>query len=639
MLFQSNIGPSKKRENVRQVWSWSGEELGEDHPMLSDSVLEGLGSAGTAYNTQRWREVAFLIGALRDLKGRTQAERERLLGDPWIFGEWLSGQPGSKNRQLPHILSHLVFPDSFERISSAGDKQAIVAAFGAVSLKEARKLDFPSLDRKLLEIRQRFEQERGGDVDFYDDQYRKVWRDEARSWLLSWNPEKWDWATLSNDRSLTRSGQTVVHQWRCASTFPSEGDQVYLVRTSVDPKGIVASGIVARASYEAEHFDPARADAGDMTRFIDVKFSDVRDADQDQIVPLSILQAKAPDQTWNPQSSGIEIAPKAAGLLAKLWKETVGQPRDNGVSASSAVGPALDEETSAEAANQSDISKIQPEYTIEQFVAETNVPKPFVDQWLTALHRKGQIVLQGPPGTGKTFIAQRLARLLVSGGAGISELVQFHPSYAYEDFIEGIRPNVVNEGGLKYSVTPGRFVSFCKRADVASAPSVMIVDELNRANLSRVFGELMYLLEYRDAEIPLSSGGRLRIPRQVYLIGTMNTADRSIALVDHALRRRFAFIYLEPDYSILERELSKHGLPAQSLLETLRKVNAVIDDRNFSIGVSYFLKDGPNLKATLEGIWRTEIEPYLEEYFYDQPSKAKDFCWAELRQKALADWT
>jgi 5-methylcytosine-specific restriction protein B len=118
----------------------------------------------------------------------------------------------------------------------------------------------------------------------------------------------------------------------------------------------------------------------------------------------------------------------------------------------------------------------------------------------------------------------------------------------------------------------------------------------------------------------------------------MNTADRSIALVDHALRRRFSFIYLEPDYDVLKSHLSEDGLPGDSLINTLKALNAAIDDRHYSVGISFFLTDGKQLRSTLEEIWRGEIEPYLEEYFYDQPDKAKAFRWETLVTKELADW-
>jgi|GEM_PF-1244428 len=283
--------------------------------------------------------------------------------------------------------------------------------------------------------------------------------------------------------------------------------------------------------------------------------------------------------------------------------------------------------------------KLQPIYKVEDFVRETRVQNKKVENWLARANRKRQLILQGPPGTGKTFYAERLARLIVSNTAGISEIVQFHPSYAYEDFMQGIRPQVVS-GSLSYNIEPGRFLQFCQRAsERGNAPSVLIIDEINRANLSRVFGELMYLLEYRDKEAPLAVGGKpFKIPKNVYLIGTMNTADRSIALVDHALRRRFSFIYLEPDYDVLQAHLSDNGLPAESLVNTLKAINAAIDDRHYAVGISFFLADGKELGTTLEDIWRGEIEPYLEEFFYDQEEKAKAFRWDTLVNKALADW-
>jgi 5-methylcytosine-specific restriction protein B len=149
----------------------------------------------------------------------------------------------------------------------------------------------------------------------------------------------------------------------------------------------------------------------------------------------------------------------------------------------------------------------------------------------------------------------------------------------------------------------------------------------------------MYLLEYRDNEIPLAAGGQpFRIPENIYIIGTMNTADRSIALVDHALRRRFSFIRLQPEYVILDKYLKKYNLPADSLISALKQINQAIEDPNYAVGISFFMKDQERLKQELPLIWKTEIEPYLEEYFYDQPSKVESFRWDNLVKGVLKDW-
>ncbi len=275
------------------------------------------------------------------------------------------------------------------------------------------------------------------------------------------------------------------------------------------------------------------------------------------------------------------------------------------------------------------------EYPLKDFAEKTSFNEASLEQWVRAIERKKQVIIYGPPGTGKTFMAEHLARHLIGGGDGFSEVVQFHPAYAYEDFIQGIRPKAKGNGQLDYPVMPGRFLEFCEKAKGCKNLCVLIVDEINRANLARVFGELMYLLEYRNREVPLSGGGAFRIPDNVRIIGTMNTADRSIALVDHALRRRFAFLALYPNYEILKRYHGKEetGFPVEALIEILKELNRMIADRNYEIGMSFFLR--MDISEQIEDIWSMEIEPYLEEYFFDQPAKMDEFRWAKIAEKIL----
>ena len=272
----------------------------------------------------------------------------------------------------------------------------------------------------------------------------------------------------------------------------------------------------------------------------------------------------------------------------------------------------------------------QEEYSLESLMEDTGFEKELLERWIRAIDRKRQAILYGPPGTGKTFLAERLARHLVGGGDGFWELVQFHPAYAYEEFVQGIRPRLGAGGVMTYELTQGRFLDVCRRAARCRGCCVLIVDEINRADLARVFGELMYLLEYRDQEIELSGGGRFRIPGNVRLIGTMNTADRSIALVDHALRRRFAFLELRPEYAVLRRYHEKNGtkLNIEKLVETLQVLNRAINDRHYEVGISFFMRS--DLASQLPDVWQLEIEPYLEEYFFDQPEKSAQFRWEKV---------
>jgi hypothetical protein len=272
------------------------------------------------------------------------------------------------------------------------------------------------------------------------------------------------------------------------------------------------------------------------------------------------------------------------------------------------------------------------EHSLKRLAEETGIDRAVLRRWFAAIERRGQAVFYGPPGTGKTFLAERLAKHLLGEGDGFVELVQFHPAYAYEDFIQGIRPKTAGES-LTYEIVPGRFLDFCARAEGCSDTCVLIIDEINRANLSRVFGELMYLLEYRDKSVPLAGGETLSVPPNVRIIGTMNTADRSIALVDHALRRRFAFIELRPDYELMKRYLRERGFDATGLAEVLQDVNRQIGDPHYELGISFFLRD--DLATHLEDIWTMEIEPYLVEYFFGQPDKVNAFRWKEVAKRAL----
>jgi 5-methylcytosine-specific restriction enzyme B len=237
-----------------------------------------------------------------------------------------------------------------------------------------------------------------------------------------------------------------------------------------------------------------------------------------------------------------------------------------------------------------------------------------------------QIVLYGPPGTGKTYLAQHLAEYLSGRDPQRVKLVQFHPSYSYEDFFEGFRPREDSKSGeVAFRITAGplrELATLASREGNRHIPHFLIIDELNRANLAKVFGELYFLLEYRKRTVRLTySGDDFGLPPNLFIIGTMNTADRSIALVDTAMRRRFAFIELspaeEPTRGLLHRWLAReHREPEPALL--LDALNARIDDPDFKIGPSYLMKPGVYRDGGLERTWRTKILPLLEEHHYGE---------------------
>ncbi|MCY7352937.1 MAG: AAA family ATPase [Cytophagaceae bacterium] len=258
----------------------------------------------------------------------------------------------------------------------------------------------------------------------------------------------------------------------------------------------------------------------------------------------------------------------------------------------------------------------------------------FLEEALAVLNYKRNLILQGPPGVGKTFVAQRLAEAILGGrDPGRLRIVQFHQSYAYEDFVQGYRPD--GHGGFR--LRNGVFYEFCQLAQrQPTRPFVLVIDEINRGNLSKIFGELLLLLEADKRNVTHAialtySETAFYIPPNLFLIATMNTADRSLAMVDYALRRRFAFMELEPEFGDkfiqLLYERGVEIIFAERIAASLQSLNQTIKhdpslSASFCIGHSYFLNPTPNHTTWLRRIINLEIAPLLREYWFDDSEKA-----------------
>ena len=284
-------------------------------------------------------------------------------------------------------------------------------------------------------------------------------------------------------------------------------------------------------------------------------------------------------------------------------------------------------------------------YDLAHACRDIFLPPGEIEGLVKLLERKKNLVLQGPPGTGKTYVAQRLAWLLTGDQSKDHiETVQFHQSYGYEDFVRGYRPTAA--GG--FALEDGPFLDFCARARQApDRPHVLIIDEINRGNLSRIFGELLMLIEAdkRDPGWAVRTACArpdeppFHVPANLHLIGAMNTADRSLALVDYALRRRFAFATIQPAFGSqgLDGHLSDCGVPEQvrrRISMRLAELNRQIREHpqlgeGFQIGHSYFCRPPKDLDAAAWNDWyndiiRYEIEPLLHEYWFDDAERARD---------------
>ena len=276
----------------------------------------------------------------------------------------------------------------------------------------------------------------------------------------------------------------------------------------------------------------------------------------------------------------------------------------------------------------------------------------FLEEIESLLEEKRQVIFQGPPGTGKTFVARALAKHL-AGSEDRVTLVQFHPSYSYEDFVNGYRPSLLENGQPGFKLRPGPLKRIAEKAEKDSGSRYfLVIDEINRGNLGKIMGELYFLLEYRDENIRLQYSDKndewFKLPDNLYIIGTMNTADRSIALVDLALRRRFSFVDFttaeEPIKGLLRRWLDANELGHMNwVADIVDRANDKLNDHHAAVGPSYFMRkdlDGnPSLNtADVERIWKHNVFPYIEERLFGESDRLREFALDKLRNADQDGW-
>jgi len=588
-LFPSNISIDTKRDAIVRVWSWSGASLDPNHPMLLDSVLNGIGSAGMGVNTNRWREINYIVSLGTTLKRLAAADRVSILWDYDRFMAWIKTVPQDGDRQFRHMLRYFLFPDRVERMSSNRDRCRVLDSFKVAPWKETRKWSDQQLDDALLELRRSLEAKHGTEVlDFYRPPLRKVWKDESEP-----------------DEPEVQDGGAEGEIREDHPTYPE---------SAARPINLIFYGPPGTGK----------------TFRIQSMFSRYTD-----------LPADIDRTTWEQELLGRFgwRATIAATLAAMGSKARVAAIVDHAI-------------VRAKAAQRERTGNVAP--TIwnylqahtpidNELVRMTNRREPFifskndesdwilVKDWRERDSEAAELYAawsKGPGARNKPIERYRV--------------VTFHPSYSYEDFVIGLRPYSSVEDGATgasgFRMVDGVFKQICAAARANPGRRyALFIDEINRANIAKVFGELITLIEAdkrarydasgkliagMEVQLPGTGGDaasdvRFGVPANLDIYGTMNTADRSIALLDIALRRRFEFEEIEPNYTILER-----AVEGVHLAELLRAINARLEyllDRDHRIGHAYFA-NVDKLDA-LKRCFERQIIPLLQEYFFDDWSR------------------
>lgn len=279
---------------------------------------------------------------------------------------------------------------------------------------------------------------------------------------------------------------------------------------------------------------------------------------------------------------------------------------------------------------------------LKELAEDLLVPVAWIEEIDWLVKDKKAVIFVGPPGSGKTHVARRLAAYY-SGGREV--FVQFHPSYAYEDFVEGYRPTMTKSGELTYEVKPGilrdSLEEFNKLSSgTESVNHAIVIDEINRSNLGKVFGELFFAIEYRGTPVRTQYGSELVIPSDLVFFGTMNSADRSVSTFDAALRRRFHFVTCDPTVAPFSDILRKYFFNKLGrsdcgwLVDLLSLANEKVPDPKYAIGPAHFFR--PTItRSEAEKVWNHSVWPYLTSRFDE--SQIADLSWDSLISSVDSD--
>ena len=565
-LYVATKNSGKEQEVIETVLNWSPDRVGIP-PGLVTSLTPGIGTPGTFFFTARPFQLAFLFEFVEQLKGQEMDERRRILGDPWSLKDFVAGLEFQSRMMQEYVnkplaqreaLLHLVFPDTFEVITSVDIKARIAKAFSHLVANPPE-----DVDRQLQKIRSSLEPSYGS-RDYFFHSHPEI----RPQWDKSYKLDLWD-KFVRRAREYIDTGKLEIEEIDYKVKI---GRRLSAARAAVlnDKDGwgdLVKSGIAGNLIFRIdlskfrdwldespdlalaalrEIWTENDASVGDRVRAFSGRFpTSVISGPGTRTTVASVLLMGLDAQDYTPfrvtvfdeayEDTGYEKAERDADEAA-LYEHAL-DFLDRFIEEASERGLKLRHRLDAQSVVWALRKPIKPQppdpwapANIEALAKDLLWQTSDLQKIIAGLQDKRQAIFQGPPGTGKTYVARRIAKHCRDQG-GDFRIVQFHPSYSYEDFVEGFRPTLTPGGQAGFKLTPGPLRLIADEAAAnPDATFILVIDEINRGNVAKVLGELYFLLEYRGDTVNLQySNEPFTLPANLWFIGTMNTTDRSIA--------------------------------------------------------------------------------------------------------------
>ena len=684
IIWEPSMRSETKKERVERALGW-GAPVGQIPVGLAGGLAPGFVNLGAGRSGSLPFMVGYIINFVEQWKGLEPSTHQHLLRDPWGFKDFatqveLQGEQYSESttRHLSQMdaLLYLVHPDDFEPITSRNRKALIANAFGNL-------FDEPTddVDRRLRQIRANLEA-RQGSVDFFDPPIRAQWDEKfqpdlwvdfinrARRYVSSGRlaPDETNYKIdiayrLSDAREALLDESDEWLSLLRRSLFSSRNNLIYFM-TLTKLHGWIGDHPQAALAALRAIWVPSQSTDYRIRDFCDLLPRSVLSGSGTRANVASVLLMGLDPQQFPPfrmrafetgyDLTGYGRPPSGSdeaalyGYALDFLDRFIDEASSRGLDIRHRLdaqgilwGILGDGDERPEEDEEDEELYPDPETPVDfaPLADRLYLPADFLEEIDALLREKKQVIFQGPPGTGKTYVAQELAHHIAGSGDRVT-LVQFHPSYAYDDFVQGYRPTTLENGQPGFRLTDGPLLRAARRAgsDPSGARHFLIIDEINRGNIAKVFGELYFLLEYRDREINLqySSTDTFSLPDNLHIIGTMNTADRSIAMVDLALRRRFYFVEFNPHdgpvKNVLSEYLARSSPGVEWVARVVDRANSLLDDWDAAIGPSYFMSKEGLGDDDVARIWKYSVRPYIEERLFGQGGeRMADFELGRLR--------